>query len=191
MCFFTKVSHYAAPLDFIARYRCRGSCLSVCRPEKRSPCPYANSLSDSNFVPQARSVPAAGKKGVFFMTRNAPVSSELYIANADETNARSLLGNNTVFEYDAQWAPDGEWIILTSERTGDGSPHLWRVRPDGSRLEEVAATPAVETAGTISPDGKLLAFQGTIGNMESNIWIQDLSTGVSMVSVIFRSKVQS
>ena len=124
------------------------------------------------------------------MTRNGPTSSELYIANADGTNTRSLLGNDTVFEYDAQWAPDGEWIILTSERNGDGNSDLWRVRPDGSGLEEVAATSAVETAGTISPDGKLLAFQGTIGNMKSNIWIQGLKTGVSWVNILLQFRLE-
>ena len=149
--------------------------------EKRSPCPYmnANSNSNSNSNPESltRSLPVPGKKGVFLMTRNGPVTSELYVANADGSNARSLLGNNTVFEFDAQWAPNGEWIILTSERNGDGNPDVWRVRPDGSGLEAVAATPAVETAGSISPDGTLVAYQGTLNNLKSNIWIQELSTG--------------
>jgi hypothetical protein len=88
--------------------------------EKRSPRAYMNANSNSESL--TRSLPAIGKKGVFFMTRNAPVSSKLYVANADGSNARSLLGNNTVFEHDAQWAPDGEWIILSSQRNGDGNP---------------------------------------------------------------------
>lgn len=153
--------------------------------EKRSACPYAEANFNSHSLPRA--LPATGKNGVFLMTRNGPVTSELYVANADGSDARSLLGNDTVFEFDAQWAPDGEWIILTSERNGDGNPDLWRVRPDGSGLEEVAATSAVETAGSISPNGDLVAYQGTLNNFKSNIWIQELSTGQSWVEVSLRS----
>jgi len=75
------------------------------------------------------------------MNRISPGISELYVANADGTNARLLLGNDTVYEYDAQWSPDGEWIVFSTERSGDGNTDVWRVLSDGSGLEEVAATP--------------------------------------------------
>ena len=48
------------------------------------------------------------------MNRIAPSISELYVANADGSNERLLLGNDTGFEYHAQWSPDGQWIIFTS-----------------------------------------------------------------------------
>ena len=48
------------------------------------------------------------------MNRIAPSISELYVADADGSNERLLLGNDTVFEYHAQWSPDGQWIIFTS-----------------------------------------------------------------------------
>lgn len=78
-----------------------------------SACPYANAPRDQS-SPVARSTPAEGKEGVFFMNRIAPSISELYIANADGTNETLLLGNNSSFDYHAQWSPDGQWIVFTS-----------------------------------------------------------------------------
>ncbi|PSS05204.1 tricorn protease N-terminal domain-containing protein [Coniella lustricola] len=128
-----------------------------------------------------RQEPIPGKKGILYMNRNSPISSELYIANADGTNERLLLGanNNSVYEYHAQWSPDNQWVVFTSERNGDGNSDLWRVRPDGSDLQPIATTPSVEGAGSISPNGRLVAYHSTRGNYKSNIWIQDLSTGAA------------
>ncbi|KAF3767261.1 tricorn protease N-terminal domain-containing protein [Cryphonectria parasitica EP155] len=123
--------------------------------------------------------PIEGKKGILYMNRNSPVSSQLYIANADGSNERLLLGNNSVYEYHAQWSPDGEWIVFTSERNGDGNSDLWRSRPDGSDLEALATTPYVEGGGAISPNGSLVAFHSTRSNYKSNIWVMDLETGTS------------
>ncbi|KZV72657.1 tricorn protease N-terminal domain-containing protein [Peniophora sp. CONT] len=147
-----------------------------------SSCPYANPAAVQRDEPRtllARSAPAEGKKGVFFMNRIAPSVSELYVANADGSDERLLLGNDTGFEYHAQWSPDAQWIIFTSERNGDGNSDLWRVHPDGTGLEQIIATPAVETGGAISPNGTLVAFQSTNGNYKSNIWVLDLTTGES------------
>lgn len=73
-------------------------------------------------------------------------------------------------------------ILLTlvfSERNGDGNPDLWRVHPDGTGLEQVIATSAVETAASVSPNGTIVAFQSTAVNYKSNIWLLDLTTGSS------------
>ena len=40
----------------------------------------------------ARGLPASGKEGVMHMNRIAPSTMQLYIANADGTNERLLLG---------------------------------------------------------------------------------------------------
>lgn len=151
-------------------------------------CPYAGETTGS--LPRGemhtpglhsrRGAPVEGKKGVLYMNRNSPISSQLYIANADGTDERLLLGNNTVYEYHAQWSPDGEWIVFTSERNGDGNSDLCRVRSDGvGEVESLASTSSVEGAGAMSPNGSLLAYHSTRGNHKSNIWVQDLVSGNS------------
>lgn len=69
-------------------------------------------------------------------------------------------------------------MIFTSERNGDGNSDLYRVRTNGSDLQELIATPSVEDAGVLSPDGTKLAYVSTANGYKTNIWVLDLTTGV-------------
>ncbi|KAF2119370.1 hypothetical protein BDV96DRAFT_514901 [Lophiotrema nucula] len=111
------------------------------------------------------------------MNRIAPGTSELYIANSDGTNERKLLGNQSDFEYHAQFSADGEWITFTTERNGDGNSDIYRVRPDGAGLEKIIAAPSFEDGGVLSPDGSKLAYVSTTNGYKANIWVKDLNTG--------------
>ncbi|KAI3548453.1 hypothetical protein CABS01_13607 [Colletotrichum abscissum] len=138
----------------------------------------------------ARGLPAAdGKKGVLLMNRIGPSTSDLYIANADGTNEQKLLGNASNFEYHAAFSPDGKYVTFTTERNGDGNSDLYRcsfssagtgnsTSASCSNLEELIATPAVEDAGALSPDGTKLAYVSTENGYRANIWVLDIATGV-------------
>ncbi|RDW61993.1 hypothetical protein BP6252_11426 [Coleophoma cylindrospora] len=145
-------------------------------------CPYAQ-RDVSDMVPRAsttNSSAAAGKLGVMYMNRIAPSVSVLYVANADGSNERQLLaGNSSVFEYHASFSPDGEWITFTSERAGDGQSDIYRVRTNGSDIQQLVATPSFEDAGVLSPDNTLLAYVSTQGNFTANIWVKNLETGTA------------
>ncbi|KAJ6121010.1 tat pathway signal sequence domain-containing protein [Penicillium sp. IBT 18751x] len=122
--------------------------------------------------------PIKGKKGIFYMNRIGPSGSQLWISNADGTNATKLMGNQTwAFDYHPSWSQDGDWIVFTSERRSPGQSDLYRVRPDGTGLEVLEGTDSVEDAGTLSPDGTKVAYVSTYGNYTTNIWIKDLRTG--------------
>lgn len=95
-------------------------------------CPCASTAETKTGCPYARSKPrgtalkpwsrrAEGKDGVFFMNRIAPGTSELYIANADGSDERMLLGNESTYDYHASFSADGKWVIFTTERNGDGN----------------------------------------------------------------------
>lgn len=100
---------------------------------ERRACPYASSVSTkTSRCPHAKpkaggsiigtwSRRAEGKNGVLFMNRIAPGTSELYIANADGSDERKLLGNESTYDYHASFSPDGGWITFTTERNGDGN----------------------------------------------------------------------
>ena len=124
----------------------------------------------------ARGLPAPGKKGVMFMNRIAPSTSELYIANSDLSNERKLLVDSR-FEYHASFSQDGQWITFTSERNGDGNSDLYRARLDGSGLEKIIAAPSFEDALALSPDGSKAAFVSTANGYKANVWVMDLATG--------------
>ncbi|CAK1356371.1 unnamed protein product [Cercospora beticola] len=119
-----------------------------------------------------------GKKGTLMFNRLSPRSSVLYIANSDGTNARRLLSNSSaVFEYHATFSPDGKYIIYTSEKRGAGQADLYRVRVNGTGIEELVATDAVDDQGVLSPDGNWLAYVSSGNGWKANIWVKDLETG--------------
>lgn len=110
------------------------------------------------------------------MNRIAPGTSQLYIANTDGSGERPLL-SDPVYEYHAEFSPDGQWISFTSERNGDGNSDIYRVRTNGSDLQELVATPSVEDSVVLSPNGSLAAYVSTANGYKANIWVLDIETG--------------
>ncbi|CAK7222526.1 hypothetical protein SCUCBS95973_004871 [Sporothrix curviconia] len=109
------------------------------------------------------------------MNRIAPSTSQIFVANADGSNATLLLPQNKTdptFDLHPSWSPDGQWIIFTSERRGDGQADVYRVHPNGTDLETVVGSDVFEDNGALSPDGTTLAYVSTQGNHTANIWVQ-------------------
>ncbi|OJJ94752.1 hypothetical protein ASPACDRAFT_48580 [Aspergillus aculeatus ATCC 16872] len=150
-------------------------------------CPYARRAAAAAAAAQVKETPVEtqsgaieGKKGIFYMNRIGPSGSQLWIANADGTNATKLLGNQThAFDYHPSWSQDGQWIVFTSERRGAGQSDLYRVHPDGTGLEALVTTDSAEDIGVLSPNGKQLAYVSTQGNYTMNVWVKDLKTGIA------------
>ncbi len=93
-----------------------------------------------------------------FLNRVGPVSSELYISNADGTGERKLIPS-TGFDYHASFSKDGQWVVFTSERDGAGQSNLYRVKVDGTGLERLTDHIAVDDAAVFSPtDPNVIAF---------------------------------
>ena len=108
-----------------------------------------------------------------FLNRIGPSGSELFIANADGSGERKLLGTSG-FDYDASFSADGKWIVFTSER--EGSADLYRVRADGTGLERLTDDPAYDDQAALSPGGNEVAFVSTRESGTTDIWVLDLNT---------------
>jgi TolB protein len=54
------------------------------------------------------------------------------------------------------WSPDGSAIAFVSDRTG--SPQIYTMRPDGSRVERVTLRGNYNTSPDWSPDGERIAY---------------------------------
>jgi Tol biopolymer transport system component len=121
---------------------------------------------------------AARRKGVMLMNRIAPAISELFIADLDGGNERRWLADST-FEYNARFAPDGAWVVFTSERNGDGQSDLYRARPDGTGAAPLVTGVEVDDAGALSPDGASLAYVSTRNGPQANLWVLDIATARS------------
>ncbi|KAJ5382600.1 hypothetical protein N7517_000511 [Penicillium concentricum] len=130
----------------------------------------------------------AGKKpnvnatlGTFLHNRLSPNYSQLYLAEADGSNAKLLLGSNTVYDFRASWSVDGKYVTFTSERRGDGQADIYRVAINGSTgvtaaPEQLVSSEGVDDSAVTSPDGKLLAFTTSRYNQTTHIMLMDLAT---------------
>ncbi len=63
------------------------------------------------------------------------MSYQIYIADADGTNAR-LIPTGNPFNFAPQWSPDGQWLMFLSGEHYDCHPYI--VRPDGTGLRKIA-----------------------------------------------------
>lgn len=126
-------------------------------------------------APAGIAAAAPRKKGVMLMNRIAPAVSELRIANIDGSGERKLLAD-AKFEYNAHFAPGGSFVF-TSERNGDGQSDIFRALPDGTGVQPLVTGAPVDDAGSLSPDGRTLAFVSTRSGYRANIWLLDLKNG--------------
>ncbi|MFS2008127.1 hypothetical protein ACEN9F_31425 [Duganella sp. CT11-25] len=122
----------------------------------------------------------ASPKGNMLLNRLGPVSSELYVANADGTGEHKLI-SGAGYDYHASFSKDGQWIVFTSERDGLGQSNIYRVKTDGTGLQRLTDHPAVDDAAVFSPDGGTIAFVSSRSGSDAfgtaNIWTLKLATG--------------
>jgi Tol biopolymer transport system component len=97
----------------------------------------------------------------------------LYLSNADGSGERPLLAGSGS-NYNPSFSSDGAWIVFTSERYG--SADIFRVHPNGSGLERLTDDPAFDDQGSLSPDGRTLAFVSTRDGGTANIWLLDIAS---------------
>lgn len=123
----------------------------------------------------------AATKGTLLLDRVGPVTSELYISNADGSGEHRLLPTDG-FDYHASFSKDGQWIIFTSERDGLGQSNLYRVKVNGTDLQRLTDHPGVSDAAVFSPTNpNIIAFvssrRGEKDYGTVNIWTLNIATG--------------
>lgn len=107
----------------------------------------------------------------------APTSMEVFVANADGSNARQITNLGK-----ANWAPnfmpDGKRIIFASNHEYDrGFPfNMYIVNLDGTGLHKISHDGGFDAFPMFSPDGKRIIFSSNRNNggtRETNLFIAD------------------
>ncbi|MFP6558106.1 TolB family protein [Paraburkholderia sp. B3] len=129
----------------------------------------------------AATATATATKGDLLLYRIGPMTSELYVANADGSDEHRLFKADG-FDYHASFSKDGQWIVFTSERNGLGQSSLYRVRVDGTGLQRLTNHIAVSDAAVFSPtDPNVIAFVSSRRGKDrfgtTNIWTLNIKTG--------------
>jgi serine/threonine protein kinase/Tol biopolymer transport system component len=105
--------------------------------------------------------------------------SDLYLANADGTDARKLITVSGI-PADLRFSPDGAHFRLTVSNPEGNSSALWEVRTDGTGLHPLLPNwhaLAAECCGTWSPDGRYYFFLDYTP-AGWNLWAQRQSAGI-------------
>lgn len=107
-----------------------------------------------------------------------PSKLELYVANADGTDATQLTYLNAA-SFGPAWAPGGDRIVFSSNH---GDPRgrefdIWAIDTAGTRLERITTAPGFDGFPLFSPDGKRLAFSSNRatakGAHDTNVFVAD------------------
>ena len=88
-----------------------------------------------------------------------PVNWDLYVFDRPGATPRRLTMDPGL-DYNPAIAPDGRWIVFTSER--NGSPDLYALDLQNPSVPtQLTKSPAMEDAAAFSPDGRRLLFVST------------------------------
>ena len=109
---------------------------------------------------------------VLFNRYQTPVMT-VFVADADGANARALVPDWGL-EYSPFFSPDGQWVVFTAEPAGQAD--VYRIRPDGSGIEQLTDHPSFDDQGALSPDGRTLAFVSTRARGTADVWLLDLAS---------------
>jgi Tol biopolymer transport system component/DNA-binding winged helix-turn-helix (wHTH) protein len=104
--------------------------------------------------------------------------SDIYVANADGTNARKLITVSGA-AYWIRFSPDGSRLRFTRGLQGTSSS-IWEVRVDGTDFHRVLKGlngPPSECCGVWSADGRYYLFVNNASDLRSDIWALRESPG--------------
>ncbi len=107
-----------------------------------------------------------------------PTKLELYVANADGSDARQITYLNAA-AFAPFFTPTSDRVLF-STNAGDPSGRefdIWAVNVDGTALERITKTPGFDGFPMFSPDGKLLAFSSNRasrpGTFDTNVFVTE------------------
>ncbi|MEA3335320.1 MAG: DUF5050 domain-containing protein [Chloroflexota bacterium] len=124
-----------------------------------------------------------GQTILFSSGRDDADNVQLYVMDADGSNQRRLMSLMPSDQLGARWSPNGEWLLFYSNMLVEGSPRfeVYKVRKDGSELENISNHPGNNLRPDWSPDGeRILFFSERDGNPELYVMNADGSNQVRL-----------
>ncbi|MDX1436403.1 MAG: hypothetical protein R3335_06315, partial [Anaerolineales bacterium] len=119
-----------------------------------------------------------------------PTGTAVYVLNADGT-AESRLTDPDMNAGEADWSPDGEWIVfatypLFEYGSSPGPSNLYRIFPDGSGMEPLTFNETTEVRATqphYTPDGEWIIFTAVTDSGRS-LWAIPAGGGEPLVIAV-------
>ncbi len=105
------------------------------------------------------------------------INTEIYVMNSDGSN-QTRLTNNSAFDRDPQWSPNGEKIVFTSDMSPSDFVDIYTMNPDGSNLTKLTNSTRIGLtySGYVypswSPDSKRILFSKSIYPSPSPLYFE-------------------
>jgi serine/threonine protein kinase/Tol biopolymer transport system component len=104
-----------------------------------------------------------------FASRRSGSPGEIWVADADGSNAQSLTHGMAGFHGSPYWSPDGRRIVFDSI-DDDFHYHIWIVDADGGSPRRLTTQADNEHAPTWSRDGRWIYFSSVQGSAARDLW---------------------
>ncbi|MBX9812957.1 MAG: Tol-Pal system beta propeller repeat protein TolB [Burkholderiales bacterium] len=147
--------------------------------ERKKPVVYVQSLTTgsrqvvANFW-GSNSAPAWSPDGTrLAVTLTKDGGSQLYLVNADGSGTPTRLTHSSAIDTEANFSPDGQWILFTSDR--GGSPQIYRIPAAGGQAQRLTFEGGYNVSPRHSPDGKSFTFIQRNGS-RFNVAVQDFAS---------------
>jgi Tol biopolymer transport system component len=99
-----------------------------------------------------------GDRLVFHRWLDNDSQADLMTVRVNGTGERNLTRSPGILDRSGVWSPNGREIVFMRDDSGLEND-IYTIRPDGSHLRALTATPTDEESPDWSPDGKRIAFQ--------------------------------
>ena len=101
---------------------------------------------------------------------------EVFRANADGSDIVRLTAT-TAWNNAWAWAPDGQSLVIASDRDGGWELYRMSVRGDQDRIARITTNPALDGWPSFTPDGRQIVFASDRAGGLSQIYIMDADGG--------------
>ena len=109
-----------------------------------------------------------GQMIAFAMAANEPDEYEVFLMNADGTNAQQLTNGLPGIGGSLDWSPDGKYLLIYAGLTGD--KNIFRIDV-GAKTAAQLTNGGNNAASSYSPDGQWIAFNSLRNNNQADIFI--------------------
>jgi Tol biopolymer transport system component len=111
-----------------------------------------------------------------------PAPSEIWVMNADGSDAASLTRNPEVRDGHPSWSPDGAWIAFERTNAASNRTDIWVVGADGSPVRDITPwganvqtvttplIPDIDAEPAWSPDGGTILFRAIRDFFGYDLW---------------------
>jgi Tol biopolymer transport system component len=115
-------------------------------------------LAGSAWVGSAHAAFPGAQNGRIIFERQVNGKDHVFVMNADGSNPVDLSPADTRGDFDAQFSPNGQWIVFERGLEPEGIFHVFLMRANGTGAVDL--TPGLQGAAapTFSPDGRQIAF---------------------------------